>query len=110
MKKFCSYAAPICGILTILITDAIMNDIQPKPLDSATWSLLIIYNIFVCLALWSLGSVMLGDPGYIPLKYSYNLSEMSGLCAALYRGATLYVDAKVEVPPGSDFKLFKDMR
>jgi hypothetical protein len=102
-KKITSYSAPFFGVCTLIFSDftvIIMN----LPLSNSSISFIVLYNILVFLALWSLFSAMWCDPGFIPRDSVYDLSKMSRLTAALYKNVSKYQDIKIDITKaGGDF-------
>ena len=72
MKKLSSYTAPIFGILCLLLADYTVFKIQPV-YDTGAVIFYVIYNLLILLTIWSLASTLFSDPGFIPLKYKYNM-------------------------------------
>lgn len=95
-KKITSYTAPFCGVCTLIICDYVVIMMNWSTGSGAT-IFIIIYNVFLVLALWSYFGAMWSDPGFVPLEYEYNLSKMSRLTAALYHQSAKYQNEKIDI-------------
>lgn len=92
--KLKSYLAPVCAVAAIAFADYCIIVIQPHA-DKYIW--IAIYNLIVALALWSLISTFLSDPGYVPINGKYDLSNMPRLVASLYQQISKYQNVKVDI-------------
>ncbi len=110
MKKLSSYAAPLAGTCTILLADFAIIEIQYPNFKAGSIVFLILYNLLVLLALWSLLSALINDPGYIPIHYQYDLSNMSRLVRALYQQVFNLKNENLDFPKDGDLRKFQEMK
>lgn len=80
----------------IAFADYCVIVIQPV-YDAATLSWLGFYNAIAALALWSLLSTYLADPGYVPRDCKYDLNKMPRLVASMYQQTSRYQSAKIDI-------------
>lgn len=74
MKDLCSYLAPFTSILIIGGCDYaffILN-LRNSNYYKIEYAIFALYNWLCIMAFWSLIMTFFCDPGFIPLKYSYN--------------------------------------
>jgi hypothetical protein len=87
MTKFCSKLLPVVDVIVIIFCDIGFLLIQTASWDTHTISTVvsvIIFNILVFMALWSLFASLLSDPGYIPINYTYDESKFSKIVAQIF--------------------------
>jgi hypothetical protein len=71
-------------VTAIAFADFCVILIQPV-YNTTTYTWLGFYNAIAALALWSLVSTYLSDPGYVPRDCKYDLNKMPRLVASMYK-------------------------
>ena len=77
MFKCGSLLMPLLVFCLISLCDFALILLQDKPYSPGSLVAIIIYNVGVFLAVWSLLATMLSDPGFLPLGYRYDTTMMT---------------------------------
>jgi len=77
MSKFCSLMMPLLVVCLISLCDFALIILQEKPYSPGSLVAIILFNVGVFLAIWSLLATMLSDPGFLPLGYRYDTTMMT---------------------------------
>ena len=75
---------PIFVVCIILFCDFVLIISQKDLKSTGSLVAVILYNIVVFMALWSLLATMVSDPGFVPKGYRYDFTMMTRLTKQLY--------------------------
>jgi hypothetical protein len=97
MPRCGSLVLPLFVVCIILLCDFALIILQDQPYSTGPLIAIILYNLGVFMAIWSLFATMVSDPGFLPQGYRYDTTMMTRLSRQLYSFASEHQDVTIAV-------------